>query len=426
MFGNGVSTTFTDNGTLRMGGTNQNVRIDNFHCENLRSQCFTSGGLAGLMDHTRWVMVDGTSDNAVRPNGAGASQGDPYWNQATANGTAGGWFYIEDSTFVNGIVNDVVKGGKQVFRKNTIHNSAFQTHPVGSQGRARGGRALEIYQNDIDGAPCTSGGGTCFNAHFHSAGTLEMWSNNAFSSWQHFITFHSMRRKNKLAPGGTYTQDPWPTGWGQCGTVESGTGNAQASSPMDQNSDIPSGYACLDDPGRGIGDLLTGSFPGVTNSTLGAAVWPRQALEPIHLLNNTWSGPLSYQSVNDTPSLTNNVDFYYECGPNNSSCPSSFTGAAGTGTGTLAAMPGSCVGKTAYLALDQGEWDSTHAGPDGKFFKCVGGVLVAGYGDNATGLPLVYPHPLNVGGGSGGAPDITPPAAPTNLRFSQAGTHDGL
>src|ERR1019366_8347862 len=66
------------------------------------------------------------------------------------------------------------------------------------------------------------------------------------------------------------------------------------------------GYPCLDQIGRGAGDLLTGGFSSdgsgsnnVTNNATGctsssSCAWPRQAIEPIYEWNDTWAAVPGY------------------------------------------------------------------------------------------------------------------------------------
>ena len=207
------ASTFTDNGTIRIGGTSQQVRLDHFHIQNLRRQGITMDGVWGVVDHAVFDMISGTLDNAIRPNGVFETWGDPEWAGATNFGSSQ-FMYAEDNVFNNGIVNDCVGGGKQVYRHNTMNNASVQTHPTGSQGRQRGCRAMEVYQNTFNGTGAGNCSPNCFNVYFLSSGGALIWNNSSGSGvYQNFLTIHSMRKSN-----GTYAETPTPNGWGGCGT----------------------------------------------------------------------------------------------------------------------------------------------------------------------------------------------------------------
>jgi hypothetical protein len=380
--GSGNSATYTDNGTVRIGGTSTQVRVDHVHFDNIRRQAMSTGGVYGVMDHTVFDMAAGGLDNAFRPEGVFATFGDPEWATSTSFGSSQ-FFYVEDSVFNNGVINDCIDGGRQVFRHNTFTNTWAQTHPTGSQGRRRGCRAMEIYQNTFNGGACSP---TCFNTYYMSSGTALIWGNNAGSSYQNLVSLHSMRRNN-----GTYSQSATPAGWGYCGTSFNGGG-----SKWDGNNDASSGYPCLDQPGRGQGQRLVNDFPSIVNQATSSIAWPNQALEPVYLWNNTWtgSGGGTYVTIYDSPSLTNNVDVYYQCGAMNPSC-SSFTGAAGIGSGALSARPANCSTSVGYWATDTS-----------TLYRCSSGSWVSFY------TPYTYPHPL-----ISGQTQLTAPTPPTNLRI---------
>jgi hypothetical protein len=373
--GNGNSNTWSDNGTVRIGGTSQQVRIDHVHFDRLRRQPLSLFGIYGVVDHSLFDMVTGTLDNAVRPNGVFATWGDPEWAAATGFGGSS-FMYIEDNVFNNGIINDCSHGGKQVFRYNTFNNASSQTHPTGSQGRARGCRAMEIYHNTFTGGACSP---NCFNVHFVSAGGLLIWGNSTGTSYQNFVTIHSMRKNNS-----TYSETATPNGWGYCGTAFNGTG-----SKWDQNTDGSTGYACLDQPGRGKGDRLSLDFPNTNNNTTNTIAWPNQALEPIYEWLNTWtgSGGGSFWAVYEPTVLVQNRDYYLHASP--------FTGVAGTGTGTLSARPATCTPAVAYWATDTN-----------TLYQCSSTNTWTAYY-----TPYTYPHPLVSGG-----PAESLLSPPTNLR----------
>ncbi len=134
----------------------------------------------------------------------------------------------------------------------------------------------------------------------------------------------------------------------------------------------------LDQPGRGQCDLLAGNPP--INTVTGGSAWPHQALEPIYAWNNKLNGSLiPVGSV--YPTLRENRDYYNQ--------NDSFDGTNGVGVGVAADRPKTCTPGVAFWATDQGEWDSTHPGPDGQLYVCTA--------PNTWTLyykPFTYPHPL--------------------------------
>src|SRR5262249_1886986 len=144
----------------------------------------------------------------------------------------------------------------------------------------RGCRAMEIYDNTY------TAGSSHFNVHFFSSGPLLIWGNTTGNAYDNFVSIHSMRKSNG------YTQTATPNGWGYCGTAFNGTG-----SNWDGNTEAWSGYPCLDQPGRGKGDLLSLDFPNAKNTVTNTIAWPHQALEPAYEWLNTWTGPEQFWAV---------------------------------------------------------------------------------------------------------------------------------
>ncbi len=176
-------------------------------------------------------------------------------------------------------------------------------------------------------------------------------------------------------------------------------------SPWDGNTNVR-GYPCIDQPGRGVGDLTPqANFPSKT-----PAAWPNQALEPIYYWANTgapasgYSG--SFLSDQTAGRMTANQDYYAQASGIQSNATTPFNGTSGTGWGTIANRPATCTIGVGYWATDQGSWNSSttnpygvqQSGADGKMYVCTAtNTWTARYGDNATGEPLAYPHPLRGG-----------------------------
>jgi hypothetical protein len=154
----------------------------------------------------------------------------------------------------------------------------------------------------------------------------------------------------------------------------------------------------LDQVGRGQGDLLAGNPP--INTVTGTKAWPHQALEPIYAFENRTNGTLT-PVASSYPTVQENRDYYNQT--------ASSDGTVGVGVGTLANRPKTCTPGVAYWATDQGEWNSTHDGPDGQLYVCTA--------PNTWSLhyrPHTYPHPLVSG----------VPAAPGKTAEDQQRTTD--
>lgn len=387
------------NGIVNISGDSQSVRIDHDHFNLTTGSGFDGDALRfdgwnyGVVDH---AIFDGlnSGQNAItfwEPSYGGGSNayGDGAWNAATSFGGSN-FIFVENSTFNNILTaNDCVQGGRYVMRFDTFNATAVQTHPTGSQGRGRGCRALEIYKNSFVQSNSTP----IFNAFFMSSGSALVWGNSAPTGYETFISLHSMRRDNS-----TYTQTATPNGWGYCGTSFDGTGSA-----WDQNTSTTNGYACLDQPGRGQGDLLEGAFPTACDSTTGCSTyngsWSSEALQPIYEWLDAWAAvpgyPYSLIDNYNSDVLVQNRDYYISSDAGSGTDCAGFTGATGVGCGPLASAPGTCAQGVGYWATDQGNWNQSGSGGQGELYICnSSNQFVESY------EPYTYPHPLDTTGGT--------------------------
>lgn len=170
---------------------------------------------------------------------------------------------------------------------------------------------------------------------------------------------------------------------------------------------------CMDQGGRGQGLLLQGAPPNPVLQSTGAAGPVNQALDPIYEWDNSVThlnnGNVGFE---DAGQMLENRDYYTDNShgsPVAQTSPTSpFDGATGVGWGTLANRPTSCTTGVAYWATDQGNWNQSGSGGQGKLFKCT-----ATNNWTLAYTPYTYPHPLTGGGTSGTG--STAPSPPTNL-----------
>jgi hypothetical protein len=401
-----------DGGTIAIGGPG-NVRVDHCHfvatsANNYKIVLFGSG-VFGVMDH---CILDLTGTNALyfyngRQNGAGDYVGNYEWTLPTNFGSSD-FFFIEDN-IINGDVGsgpystralDSTSASRVVVRFNTLSQSGLaEDHATGHAGNDRGTRAKEVYGNLVTSSLQEDPN---FMPVDGSSGTMLVWGNSWDNVFKTLYKFNVTRKNND-----TYPQIPTPNGWGYAGTEFNGTGsNWDGGTAL--RTDTLKGYPCLDQPGRGPGDLLTGDHPNKINVTTGTIYWPHQALEPMYFWNNFgdlvhgWGDLVVTNQTNGR--AVQDRDFYIPP-------TGGFNGTSGTGWGTLANRPTTCTPGVAYFATDQGSWNTSTSNPYGVQQNGADGVLYKCTAPNTWTLyytPYIYPHPLN-----GGGPTPTPTPRPT-------------
>jgi hypothetical protein len=416
----GTGTT-KDNGTISIIGPGT-VRIDHSHfiassTANYQIIAFWNG-VFGVMDH---CIVDLTGTNALyfyngRHGGAGDTVGNYEWSLPTAIGSAD-YFFIEDN-IINGYapgtvystrVYDGTSAAKVVVRFNTLYQSSLgETHATGHAGNDRGLRSQEVYGNS---ATSSLQHDPNFTAVDMGSGTTLVWGNSWDQVYKSIYHFNVTRKNND-----TYNQTATPDGWGYAGTEFNGTGSNWDGGTVN-STDTLKGYPCLDQPGRGQGDLITGVMPDKINSTTGTIHWPNQALEPIYIWNNAGTfvsgwGNLTF-SDNSGGRVVSDRDYYAPASGVQTNNHSPFDGTTGTGWGTLANRSTTCTTGVAYFATDQGSWNTSASNPYGVQQNGASGVLYKCTAPNTWTLyytPYTYPHPLQGGGGHG-------PQAPGDLHI---------
>lgn len=382
-----TGTNYKYEGVMQVAGDTQQLRIDHVTIDTRDYvNAFSVNGIKirgcidGVIDSS---VFENNNAFVVHRNGCDVGgEGDLTWSEAT--GFGGSDFLFFEDNVVNpvdqyGAVNDCFHAGKWVIRYNVSNGAGVQTHPTGGSGRARGCRASELYGNTFNAPPT----GEQFNAFFLSSGPSMIWGNTvAASEYSNFITLHSMRRDNS-----TYSQTATPDGWGWCGTSQSGTG-----SNWDGNTNVTTGYPCLDQPGRGVGDLLANNFPTAQNTDTGKISWPDQALEPVYVWLSPWakwSGGW-FVAAYEEEVLVENQDYYSDAN-NETGAAITFNGTVGVGSGVRASRPATCTTGVVYWSTDQGgNWNTTNGSAnDGTLDKCT----ATNTWTNGVYTPYTYPHP---------------------------------
>jgi hypothetical protein len=267
----GKITQASNNGNVIIGNTTETFRVDHVKFDDtLATAQLTSYDATGVIDHCEFLSSH--NSEAIRPWHqrwkGGGEWGDNSWAQPTNLGTAEA-VYIEDNVFtVAGAPLaqiDSQAGGRVVVRRNTFRaGAAVANHGTESSQRYRSARSFEVYENTFE---CCDLGQTAFAAIFIRGGTGVIFNNTlrGYAGGGHLLKADTFRVGSPFVP------------WGQC------TGK----NPWDGNAG-PAGYPCLDQPGRGPGDLLRGDPP--VNSRTRTVAWPRQAPEPIYVWGNTLNG----------------------------------------------------------------------------------------------------------------------------------------
>ena len=365
------------------------VRVDHCHFNtNGGATALRLNGLTiGVADHDYFQSPSGAlTGTFAAHNGGGANgYGDNSWATADNWGT-NGFFFVEDSRFFDGDIGDAHDGARYVLRYNTITGDAgttsnlqMFTHGLTSD-RGRATRAAEVYQNTW--TVSTALGNPVYSLN---SGSLLFWGNTV-NGFKGAVQIQETRASN-----GTYTYAPPPTDWGYCGTAQTGT-----ASPWDQNTDS-TGYACMDQPTRGAGDLLNGlPFPNVLNTTTGTVTWPHQALDPAYIFNNNYINPYASTPmvVNNAAVTQDNRDYYQQFGTFGE-----------TGSNCTAASGCNITVGVNQTNRAPGGTDTCTAGPGGNtpgvgWWNTANNTLYVCNPTNtwsAYYTPFTYPHPLAAG-----------------------------
>lgn len=408
---NTIVSVFALAGTCTASGCPQ-ARIDNINFAANQWETPLAGGfilvdnIYGVVDHNSATESTANSPALVQVNfsaWAGIGDfGDNSFSSADTFGT-GSAMYMENNA-VDGVrlsENDVSSGGlggaRYVCRFNQVtHMSGTgicSAHGTAWGGRFRGQRQVEVYYNNVGVTGCNAVNGL-------NSGTAVYLSNSISAPGGGCNEFVNLDIARFIMSG-----TPW--------------NNCDGTQPWDQ-SPWSSTTQCLDQPGRGSGQLLQNSTavmassPGTPCTTAGSC-WPNPALDPVYeagevMVTGGLGTPVLVAGDGSSTRLLANRDYYAEVSQSAQSSPTSpFNGTAGTGYGTLANRPTTCTTGVGYWATDQGAWNSAGTG-SGVLYKCASTNNWSAYF-----TPYTYPHPLVAGGNGSSAGQ---PSSPTGLTGS--------
>jgi hypothetical protein len=390
---------YSGNGTTP--STMHNCRIDHntFDSFGLGQIAILLGG--GSVANKFKCLIDNNifsgTNNFMGVKVLGAQTPDAY--ASSVRGTADNVF-LEDNTFNFAMASDLGtgcldawNGAAVVVRHNDSTNCLWTAHGVTHKVVVN----FEFYQNNLRrvGAGTWNNGTRLF--HHQGSGEIFVWGN----------TWHV---EGKIATPLSITHyrsaEPAAAGYSEA------LGRCDGDNVLDGNV-LPNGYPCWMQPGR----APAGGSPGYGT------------LSPVYIWMNVdnATGNRVFVSRENPWGATNpsvadhfqaNRDYYDAVSNVAQTSPTSpFDGTTGMGFGTLANRPTTCTtsaneagGGVAYWTTNEGEWDSTHAGADGRLYRC-----------SATNTwtlhytPYLYPHPLRSGDNQPAPP--SKPARPTGLRI---------
>ena len=319
---------------------------------------YIQGSVLGVIDHNHVISSGGQRGAIVveHPKWGGGDHGDGSWADASHWGTDR-FVFIEDNVFdgpPDGHMDatDATKGGRFVFRYNELTNAKVGAHGTDSSGRDRGGRAFEVYGNVATHSPdwpmfvrLRSGtalihGNTVrgFNqlvalTNYRSTTNYRTWKScdGSYGFDVNDGIVYDSGTHNGLAGSVnlTDTTKNWQSNfWSRGGfsvrnTTRSRGGYAISNTahtirivgaqfgpkarfyPGDRYQILRT-TLCMDAPGSGKGDLLSGNDPA-------PKVWPHQVRDPVYVwenVHNDGEGAAAATSFGKNPHIVEGRDYF--------------------------------------------------------------------------------------------------------------------
>jgi len=343
-----------------LGGPGTFWRIDHIHFRTTRAPAMAIYSSGGVIDHSLFDLTNWKF--GIYGYNGGDFYGDTAWTGTSPVGTSQP-FFVEDNTFnASSIIAalDGWTGMRVVFRYNTLVNATIGNHGSESPGRNRSGRSMEIYNNKITitdpsyyyyAMGFRGGTGVVFN----NSVTGNLPGNIIVAEYRDLFPFQPWGYCDGTGPfdgndGVTYetgmhtgpqsvavaeqlvltdsTKNWTPNQWvgysvlnvtksAQSATISANTANTVTMRVTSSSWGLPDliwntgdsykilrATVCLDQVGRGAGDLISGDTP--TPQT-----WPHQTSEPVYAWSNTLNGSSANTGiVSNSPHVQEGRDFF--------------------------------------------------------------------------------------------------------------------
>jgi len=378
-FGNGNRVVSSYAGSIALKGINTNggtVRLDHCKFDRLLSHFVAIHGSVGVIDHCDFAF-DGPRIGiyVYDLNWDGKTYGDGSW-ATPVDWNGGNWIVVEDCSFTNTVTHyaviDSIGGSRYVFRHNKVHNGWVEAHGTESGNRFRGTRAVQVYNNAFNSTRSGFGlvnlrGGTatvCSNTAtgYGNTTAVHLGTYRAFfkfvpwggadgtNAWDNNVVGGPFATGTHNGASGVTTLTDSSKNW----TPNQWVGFTVRNSRTDRHSEIITNtsttitygliagfgpdmtfsngddYAILkvgeaiDQPGKGLGDLLRGDYP--------TPVWLNQADEPVYSWANTVNGVNG--GIASQNAFIRNGEHYFNNIPRPSFAPMSYPHPLITGSGT--------------------------------------------------------------------------------------------